>query len=117
LLFRRVEEITEKYGKNPPQSVLVDAMPFFLKGVEVLRWRALDLFQTSMETGDPIRDWYFKLHLVNFLARLKETFENLGRWTERDRQDFLEHQDLSKVFIMPSVSGVKAKKLGRRKMG
>lgn len=65
----------------------------------------------------PIRDWYFKLHLVNFLARLKETFENLDRWTERDRQDFLEHQDLSKVFIMPSVSGVKAKKLGRRKMG
>jgi hypothetical protein len=38
---------------------------------------------------DEIEEWYFKLHFYNFLEDLKECLANVGRWTEKDREEFL----------------------------
>ena len=102
LLFQKITELAEKHGSHPSVEELEQEWHFISKGLEIMRWHGADLFRTSMKTGDPIKDWYFSLHLVNFLANLNKVYDNLERWTEKDRQDFLDNTDLDKVFIIPS---------------
>ena len=102
LLFQRITEFAEKHGSHPTPDELAQEWPLIVKGYEVVRWRGADLFRTTMDTGDPIKNWFFNLHLVNFLANLNKVYDNLERWTEKDRQDFLDNTDLDKVFIIPS---------------
>lgn len=55
--------------------------------------------------GDEIEEWYFKLHLYNFLADLSECLKRVRKWSEKDREEFLNDmkQDgmLNKVFRFP----------------
>ena len=102
LLFQRITEFAEKHGSHPNPGELAQEWPLIVKGYEVVRWRGADLFRTSMDTGDPIKKWFFNLHLVNFLHNLNKVYDNLERWTEKDRQDFLDNTDLDKVFIISS---------------
>ena len=104
LLFQRITEFAEKHGSHPNLDELAQEWPFISKGLEIMRWHGADLFQTSMKTGDPVKDWFFNLHLVNFLHNLNKVYDNLERWTEKDRQEFLDSTDLDKVFIIPSSS-------------
>lgn len=102
LLFQRITEFAEKHGSHPTSDELAQEWPLIVKGYEVVRWRSADLFRATMDTGDPIKNWFFNLHLVNFLHNLNKVYDNLERWTEKDRQDFLDNTDLDKVFIIPS---------------
>jgi hypothetical protein len=62
------------------------------KAREVVSWRVLELFMFVMKEllgHDEIEEWYFKLHFYNFFEDLKECLENVRRWTEKDREEFL----------------------------
>lgn len=101
MLFQKIMELAEKHGSNLTPELLDQEWPYISKAFGVLRWRALDIFQTYMSVGDPIKDWFFKLHLTNFLCEINLVYKNLDRWTEEDKQDFLKNVDLSKIFIFP----------------
>jgi hypothetical protein len=107
-LFRKVLEIQEKYGSEPPADVIEANAEFIFKAWEVIGWRVLELFMFVMQEllgGDEIEEWYFKLHFYNFFEDLKECLERVRKWSEKDREEFLkdmkENDMLNKVFRIP----------------
>jgi len=111
-LFRKIWEIWDKYGSNPPADVLEANREFFSKAAEVLCGRVFDLFMflnRELLGEDEIEYWYFKLHFWNFLADLNECLQRVRKWSEKDRQEFLkdmkEHDAMNKVFRIPRGSG------------
>jgi imidazoleglycerol phosphate dehydratase HisB len=54
---------------------------------------------------DEIEEWYFKLHFYNFFEDLEECLAHVRRWSEKDREEFLqdmkEHGMMNKVFRIP----------------
>ena len=91
-LFNKIWEIQEEYGLNPPADVIEANKELIFKASEVISWRVIQLFMFVMKElleEDEIEEWYFKLHFYNFLEDLKECLANVGRWTEKDREEFL----------------------------
>jgi hypothetical protein len=107
-LFRKIWEITEKYGSSPPADVLEANKECIFKAGEVISWRVLELFMFVMRElleGDEIEEWYFKLHLYNFLSDLGECLQRVRKWSEKDREEFLSDMKrdnmINKVFRIP----------------
>jgi hypothetical protein len=91
-LFNKIWEIQKEYGLNPPADVIEKNKELIFKASEVISWRVIQLFMFVMKElleEDEIEEWYFKLHFYNFLEDLKECLANVGRWTEKDREEFL----------------------------
>ena len=110
-LFRRILKIQEEYGLNPPADVIEANKELTFKSLEVIFRRVLELFLFAVPKAfcwDEIEEWYFKLHFYNFFEDLEECLANVRRWSERDRQEFLEemkeHDMMNKVFRIPRNS-------------
>jgi hypothetical protein len=108
LLFRKIWEIEEKYGFSPPADVVDTNVRLIFKAREVISWRVLELFMFVMKEllgGDEIEEWYFKLHLYNFFEDLKECLTHVRKWSEKDREEFLDDMKqndmMNKVFRIP----------------
>jgi hypothetical protein len=104
----KIWEIQEKYGSEPPASVIEANAEFIFKAWDVIGWRVLELFMFVMREllgGDEIEEWYFKLHFYNFFEDLKECLERVRKWSEKDREEFLkdmkENDMMNKVFRIP----------------
>jgi hypothetical protein len=107
-LFRKIWEIEQKYGSSPPADVIEANKEFIFKAGEVVSWRVLELFMFVVRMallGDEIEEWYFKLHLYNFLADLSECLKRVRKWSEKDREEFLrdmkENDMMNRVFRIP----------------
>jgi len=107
-LFERVWEIESEYGSSPPADVIEANKEFVFKASEVIGWRVIQLFMFVMKEllgNDEIEEWYFKLHFYNFLEDLKECLENVRKWSEKDREEFLldmkQNDMMNKVFRIP----------------
>lgn len=92
-LLRKILEIQEKNGSEPSAEVVEANAEFIFKAREVIGWRVLELFMFVMKEllDDEIEEWYFKLHLGNFLADLNECLQRVRKWSEKDREEFLSH--------------------------
>ena len=109
VLFNKVYEIRDKYAPAlPPADVLMDNRTLFDKAIEIIVRRTVDLFISVMPNafgGDEIEEWYFKLHFYNFLADWVDCLNNVRKWTEKDRDEFLrdmrESGMMDKVFRLP----------------
>jgi len=91
-LFRKIWEIEQEYGSSPSADVIEANKEFIFKAREIIGWRVIQLFMFVMKEllgHDEIEEWYFKLHFYNFFEDLKECLENVRRWTEKDREEFL----------------------------
>jgi len=82
------------------------------KAQEVIFRRVLELFLFVMPNVfgcDEIEEWYFKLHFYNFFADFTECLENVRRWPEKYREEFLrdlkQNDKLNKVFRVPRGPG------------
>lgn len=107
-LFRKIWEIQEEYGFSPPADVIEANGDLILKAREVIGWRVIQLFIFVMKEllgGDEIEEWYFKLHFYNFFEDLKNCLENVRKWSEKDREEFLndmkQNDMMNKVFRIP----------------
>jgi len=107
-LLMKVWEIQEKYGSEPPADVIEANAEFIFKAWDVIGWRVLELFMFVMKEllgNDEIEEWYFKLHFYNFFADLSDCLENVRKWSEKDREEFLrdmkEHDMMNKAFRIP----------------
>ena len=120
-LLRKVLEIREKYGPEPPADVIEANKEFIFKAHEVISWRVLELFMFVMKEllDDEIEEWYFKLHLGNLFADLKECLQRVRKWSDKDREEFLKDMKesgmLNKGFRFPRGSGVVDVKKRRNK--
>ena len=113
LLFRKVDEIEEKYRKTGSIEVLVENSDLISKYLEVLltRLRELYCYAISAVLGcdktNEVVEYFFRLHFYNFEADLTECLARVGAWSEKDREKFL--LDLKKngavFFRIPRIFG------------
>jgi hypothetical protein len=110
-LFRKIWEIQDEFGLNPPADVIEANKELIFKALEVIFRRVLELFMFTVPKAfcwDEIEEWYFKLHFFNFFEDLEECLANVRRWSEKDREEFLkdmkEHGMMNKVFRIPRGS-------------
>ena len=100
LLFDRINEIKDEYGSNPPDDVLQENHALFIKGIEIVARRAMDLFRTVMVTlyvtdvqDDPMIDFIFTTRLFWFLYEMKRHADQMHKEeelyeTHGDSEDF-----------------------------
>jgi len=96
LLFERILEIKEEYGRDPPEDVLQANHALFNKGIEILARRAIDLFRTVMTTmyetnrrEDPLIDFIFTTRLFWFLHEMRRHADQM----RKEEALFEEHGD------------------------
>jgi len=88
LLFDKITEIKERYWPQlPPDDVLKENHELFVKGIEIVARRTIDLFKEVMETAfftttqdEPIMDFIFTTRLYCFLHQM-------GRQDKRTRKE------------------------------
>jgi len=88
LLFDKITEIKESYWPQlPPDDVLKENHGLFVKGIEIIARRTLDLFKDVMGTAfftatqdEPIMDFIFTTRLYWFLHQM-------GRQDKRIRKE------------------------------
>jgi hypothetical protein len=107
-LFNKIWEIEQKYGFSPPADVIEANAELVSKAREIIAWRVIELFMFVMKEllgHDEIEEWYFKLHFYNFLEDLKNCLQNVRKWSEKDREEFLrdmkQNDMMNKVFRIP----------------
>lgn len=107
-LFKKIWEIEQEYGFSPPADVIEANWELIFKAREIVAWRVIELFMFVMKEllgRDEIEEWYFKLHFYNFLEDLKNCLENVRKWSEKDREEFLRDMKrdnmINKVFRIP----------------
>ena len=95
LLFRKVDEIAEKYRQTGSIEVLVENSDLISKNLEVflMRVRELYCYAVPMVLGcdetNEIVEYFFRLHFYNFEADLTECLAQVSKWSEKDREEFL----------------------------
>jgi hypothetical protein len=107
-LFEKIWEIQREYGSSPPADVIEANKDLIFKASEVICWRVTQLFMFIVKEllqQDEIEEWYFKLHFYNFFEDLKECLANVRKWSEKDREEFLndmkQNDMMNKVFRIP----------------
>ncbi len=101
-LFRKGDEVSEEYYRTGNIDVLEKNDDIIYKNIEVMWKRITDLYcytvplaiHGATDLNREIVDHFFKLHFLNFETDLFECVQNLLRWEEKDRQEFL--SDLKK---------------------
>lgn len=84
LLFDKITELTDKYGSQLPNDVLIENSALFDKGIEILARRAIDLFQTVAKAlfmvpsqDDPLVNFVFTLRLFWFLQEMRRQVDQM----------------------------------------
>jgi len=90
VLFDKVNEIKDEYWPQlPPDDVLQENHALFVKGIEIMMRRAIDLFQNVVKTSyitstedDPLLDFIFTTRLYWFLHEMQRHAEQIRREEE-----------------------------------
>jgi hypothetical protein len=90
LLFDKVNEIKEEYWPHfPPDDVLEENHALFVKGIEIIVRRTIDLFQEVVKTlylkttrDDPFIDLIFTMRLCWFLHEIERHAEQIQKEEE-----------------------------------
>ena len=92
-LLKKVRAMHDKYApREPPEQVIEENAELIFKACEVIARLVADLFVEVMPMTlacDEVEQWYFKLHFFNFLADWGEWFQRVGKWSDKDREEFL----------------------------
>jgi hypothetical protein len=95
LLFRKVDEIAEKYRETGSIGVLVENLDLVSKNLEVFLMRVRELYCYSVlmvlgcdETNEVV-EYFFRLHFTSFEADLTDCLAQVGAWSEKERGEFL----------------------------
>ena len=95
LLFRKVDEIEEKYRETGSIEVLAENSDLIFKTLEVLLMRIRELYCYAVpmvlgcdETNE-IVEYFFRLHFYNFEVDLTDCLAQVNEWSESDRDEFL----------------------------
>jgi hypothetical protein len=95
LLFRKVDEIAEKYRQTGSVELLVENSDLISKNLEVILSRVGELYcyVVSMvlrcDVSSEVVEYFFRLHFTNFEADLTDCLAQVGAWSEKDREEFV----------------------------
>ena len=94
-LFRKVDEIEEKYRQTGSMEGLVENSDLISKNLEVFLMRVRELYCYAVpivlgcdETNEVV-EYFFRLHFYNFEADLTECLAQVNKWPKKDREKFL----------------------------
>jgi hypothetical protein len=85
-------ELYDKYGSRWTREIILENKDIILKGNHIVMTRVCELFQTAMLGAmmvDDLEAWFFRFNFNDFLGRWVECQKNLGKWSKKDREDFL----------------------------
>ncbi len=95
LLFRKVDEIAEKYRETGSIEGLVENSDLISKNLEVFLMRVRELYCYAVSTvlgcgsSNEVVEYFFRLHFYNFEADLTDCLAEVNKWSESDREEFL----------------------------
>ena len=85
-------ELDEKHSGRWTHEVIMENKELILKFNHIIISRVMDLFSFVMPRAlmlDEVEQWFFKLHCNLFWERWLECQNNVKKWSEKDREDFL----------------------------
>lgn len=85
-------ELDEKYRNRWTKEGIIENKEIILKANHIIISRVVELFNFTMPRAmmlDEVEQWFFKLHFNEFFRRWLECQNNLRKWSEKDRLDFL----------------------------
>jgi hypothetical protein len=85
-------ELNEKYQGRWTHEVIMENKELILKLNHIAISRVMELFSFAMPRAmmlDEVEQWFFKFHFNEFFRRWFECQENVSKWSEKDREDFL----------------------------
>ena len=95
ILFRKVDEIAEKYRQTGSVELLAQNLDLISKNLEIILNRVRELYCAVVpmvlgcdETNEVV-EYFFRLHFYNFEADLTECLAHIRTWSEKDREEFL----------------------------
>ena len=92
LMLLKNFELHDKYNSRWTREIILENKDIILKGNHIIMTRACELFQTAMLGAmmvDDLEAWFFRFHFNDFLSRWADCLKNLGKWSKKDREDFL----------------------------
>ena len=95
-------ELDEKYHGRWTHEVIMENKELILKFNHIIISRVMDLFSFTMPRAlmlDELEQWFFKFNFNDFWRRWMECQKNLGKWSKKDREDFLRD-----IKIDPKIS-------------
>jgi hypothetical protein len=85
-------ELDEKYRGRWTREAIMENKDLILKGNHIAISRIIELFESAMPGAlmlDELEAWFFKFNFHDFWRRWIECQKNLGKWSKKDREDFL----------------------------
>jgi len=85
-------ELDDKYRHRWNREAILENKEIILKGNHIVISRIIELFEAAMPGAlmlDEIEGWFFKFNFHQFFEQWIECQKNLGKWSKKDREDFL----------------------------
>jgi hypothetical protein len=92
LVLLKNAELEEKYRYGWTDEAVRENINIILKGNQIVMERVTELFEFIIPRAlmlDEIEQWYFRVQFNDFWKRFFECQENVSRWPEKEREDFL----------------------------
>jgi hypothetical protein len=92
LVLLRNFELDDKYRGRWTREAILENKDVILKGNRIVIERSIELFQRAMSGAlmlDELERWFFQFNFYWFLESWIECQKNLGKWSEKERTDFL----------------------------
>jgi hypothetical protein len=94
-LLEKVGGIEEKYRQSGSVELLLENSGLISKSLEVILRHIEELYCSTVplvlggSERDEIVEYFFRLHYRNFEADLSECLAKVGKWSEKERGEFL----------------------------
>lgn len=95
ILFRRVDEMAEKYCLTGSSELLEENLDLISKNLQIVLNRVRELYCYIVSTmlgydqTSEVVEYFFRLHFCNFEAELTECLAHVQSWTDKDKEAFI----------------------------
>ena len=109
LMLLKNFELDEKYRGKWTREAVLENKEIILKGNHIVMSRITELFLFSMPRAmmlDEVEQILFRINFWGFMERWLECQNNVKKWSEKDREDFL--RDMKKTETKKNKIEVKS---------
>jgi hypothetical protein len=94
-------ELNEKYHGRWTHEAIMENKELILKLNHIVISRVMDLFSFTMPRAlmlNEVEQWFFKPHCNFFWERWLECQKNVSKWSEKDREVFLQDMKITEAM-------------------
>jgi hypothetical protein len=92
LVILKNAELHDKYRNNWNRQTILENQDLIFKCNHIIISRVIELFEFAMPRAlmlNEVEQWFFQFNFHEFFRRWLECQNNLGKWSKKDREDFL----------------------------